>query len=440
MQQATTNLSAARMIIYKRTPYLKVAMLVLAYKPAPGLGTCGMTEHGILLYDPAVVASWQPKQVSGVLVHEWLHLFMKHHERAKGRNRDAWNTAADIAVNQMVLAMGFELPGKPLLPSMFGFPPNLAAEEYYELLQGRQSKQQSGQQGQQGASGAPGRPQDSAPGRPQDSAQGASRGQQQGRPAWPGEGGPCGSAAGNAVPGEPDANAPEARSPARLARAAAQVAEQIRDASNSRGNVPAGLARFAEAMLKPPQVNWRLQLRHVIRSVVRYRPGGTRLDWRMPSKRQAGLGYGIGHPILPRYVTTIPKVAVVLDTSGSMGSKRLGAGVTEALGVLKALGSTISFMTIDAQVHGFKSVANAKEMLGLLRGGGGTYLSPALQALEKLPKRSRPDVAIIITDGYCESHVYLPRGIQIIWLIIDGRVPAPWGKPIVISSKQQAAE
>ena len=213
-----------------------------------------------------------------------------------------------------------------------------------------------------------------------------------------------------------------------------EVAEEVQSRVKSQGigSVPGHLRRWAEEALKPPKVPWRQKLAQLARRAVAWRPGAVDHRYDGPSRRQAGIGYGVGRPVLPRLRAPIPRVALVVDTSGSMGSKEIIDCLTEAQGVVEAVGAEVEFCACDARVHELRPVANVRDMVKLLKGGGGTDFRPAFDALSK--RRPRPEVVIFATDGYGPAPEVAPNGMRTIWLLVGGNEtpPAPWGDAIVV--------
>lgn len=420
--KALENLSAGRLIVRNKLPYFRAMLLKLIPVEKPGLGTVGVTANGFLMFDPGVVATWSPTEVGGALVHELMHLFNKHHERCGDRDPRGYNEAGDRAINPGIDQVGLKLPlGGGLRPSDIGAPDGLTADEYYRIAQ-----QKGG-----GSSGAAGLGK-----------------------------GHCGSCAGHALPDEPgggkdpskggsgedekhDPNDPNdpgpgpGRTPAEMQRAARQTAEAMKEeSSKNRGTVPAGWLREVDGYLTQPKVKWTEKFKHALRAGVGNRPGAVQHRYDAPSRRQAALGYGVGAPILPRYRMPIPRVAWLQDTSGSMGAKETRESMREANGVIKAIGADIDFCAIDAEVHELSKVRTIEEMVSKLKGGGGTYLSPGIEALDKL--REPPEVLVIATDGYIEGEPYRPKNIpKAIWLVMGSmrRRPAKWGEVIEVDDE-----
>ena len=420
---AAAILSAGRLLARQRAPYLSAVIVGLAPQDAPGLGTVGVTENGVLLIDPDFVVKLSAQEMAGLVVHEVMHVVLRHAARGRvaGRDPRIANMADDLAINPAVLAMGLSLPEGGLFPAQFGFEEGLTADAYYELLladaQAREASRDS-EQSEQGEGRAP-----------------------KGDPTQHGHeprtgGGHCGSCAGRAMPGEPDASDEASRSHAEMERLVRCTAEAIREASQTRGKVPAGLARAAEAMLAPPRIDWRRRLAALVRNAVAWRAGAVDARYDAPGRRQAGLGYGAGRPVMPRLRQPIPEVMLVVDTSGSMGTAELSAAVSEASGVLRALGVRAQLATCDAAVQGLRPVRDVRDVLSALRGGGGTDLRPAFAAAEKL--RPRPEVVIAITDGLVGDGVptVAPRGMRVLWVGVGkfARRPASWGDYVEVEN------
>lgn len=459
MSAVTDKLAAARLMACNKFGYFRAAIMMMVPKELPGIGTMATSEHGVMHYDPEAVMRWSVEEVALVIVHEVQHLLRKHAERGRRmkvtrEEHRAWNQACDAEINDdLVAANVLRFPPEGVLPKHFDAPDGLTAEEYYRKGQAMQQPQsgagkgkqkgkkgdQKGQGAGQGDSGEEGDEQSD-----QGTANGGGGGKgQKGRKIMNGD---CGGCAGHGNAGDDakdgrgaeinaaiqadDAN--EGRSDAEIERARKATAEAIRAAvAKGIGRVPAGFVLWAEAQLAAPKVDWRKKLSRLVRNAVAYRPGAVDLRYTRPSRRQAGVGYGPGRPVLPAYVQPVPRVAVVLDTSGSMCDDRtVGACLAEAQGVLRATGAQLDFCVCDAAVHGLRPVNTTKEMIAMLKGGGGTAFAPAFDALTA--RKQRPDVCVFITDGYsCDAPEQPPY--RVVWAIIGGgKPPVPWGEVVHI--------
>ena len=83
-----------------------------------------------LIINPLEFAELSVDERVAVLKHEIYHVLLLHQFRQKDRNKEVFNYAADIAANQYIS----KLPDWVLTHREYGFPAELTAEQYYELL------------------------------------------------------------------------------------------------------------------------------------------------------------------------------------------------------------------------------------------------------------------------------------------------------------------
>lgn len=372
--------------------------------------TLCVTENGILFWAPEYVDSFGDDRINYLaydLVHEVMHVVLKHLERSRAlgivpemtEDFFAKSTLANLAqdacidedLDKMIIASGDKPPTDWVTPAALKQPPGLVFEERYRLLLKEMQKQSGGSGSGSGQSGSKKVP--PKPGR-----------------GW------CGGCAGHPHPGEPQ-KTPGGRSQAEMDRFRRETANAIKDtAAKGRGLVPDSLVRWAEEELAPPKIPWQEKLSRVVRGTVARRAGHTDLAWTRPSRRQGGVGYGIGRPVMPSFTAYTPEVAFAVDTSGSMGAADLSAACAEVDGVLKATGSNITFLACDAVVHGINKVKSVQEAMKLLKGGGGTVLEPAVKAMSEL--KPKPSIAIVATDGYCDDPPNY--GLDLIFVVVGG--------------------
>jgi predicted metal-dependent peptidase len=402
-------------------PYFGAVLRGLVRRECAGLGTLAVTKDGVLLWDAAFVEKVDVGELAGVLVHEVMHIVLKHHDRATALGivakptadamEDAFtaNIAMDCAINTE-LAKNVKLPGDYCMPEKFGMPVNKTFEEYYALLKKQVQKEKEKNKGG-GDSG------------------GESEGKD-GKKPMSGSGW-CGSCAGHPVPGEPEdgKKSPDGRSEADMERMRKQVAEDIQS-TQQRGTVPASLQRWAEDYLKPPKVDWRTKLARLVRGAVAYKSGSADFTYTKMSRRQAGAGYGVGRPVIPAMHAPKPNTACVIDTSGSMGTQALSAALTEVRGVLRAVGAGVTVCICDAKVHGIKRVESIEEAAKMMAGGGGTAMTPALEAVREL--KEKVSVCIVMTDGYIDLPPEPP--FAVIWCIIgrNDSFTMPYGETVIV--------
>lgn len=450
MKSLTTGqrMATARAVAVEKMPYFRAGIVSMVPRAVPGLGTFGITDASILMFDPATLAGFTPNEAAAVLVHEYMHIFMRHSARfkkllavgvlaASKADRDLFNAAADAEINDNLIAAGFKLPVlktskgeemQPITPAGLGLPDHKTAEEYVVLL-----KQQRQRKGKEPGQGHPGPAQDD-PGSDPPSPPEPDSGQDSG--GW----GQCGSGAGNPLPDEPPTTDPDGRSEVDQNVDRRSQVEQIAQRSKSRGDVPLGIAQFAELETAPSVIPWQQKLSSALREAAAFVHGSIDYTRNHRSRVQGGLEMRLGvfgAPIMEAMHAPLAEVAFVADTSGSMGETEQAVILSEAEGILKALaGTRVTFVACDAKVHTMARVGSVAEMKKGMLGGGGTDFRPAFQALEKM--RPRPNVLVFATDGYGRYPEGPPSGIRVIWLNVNGEISVDWGEVIVAEPSEGA--
>ena len=393
--ECLTKLAAARVIALRKAPYFATALFSLVPKRVPDESlmsgdtpTLAVTNRGLLLWTEGAVNRQTADQLAADLIHEVMHWMRDHSGRAKKHGISAdehpeWNLACDAEINDDLAPLKLDMSaGGWIMPSHYNLPEGLTAEAYYT-----QAKQQ----------------------------------QQQKPKPKPGVGsGACGSCAGNPTPGEPEdqGDAGPGHSEASRTKVQQITAQCIQQAAERgpAGSVPAGLARWADGLLAPPQVPWRAKLARAVKGrVAQTAHTSTDSSYARPHRRQAGLGFGFGAPVLTRPVYRTPNVLVAVDTSGSMGTTELQEAASELSGVLNAVRG-VTFMACDCAVNEQKKVTTMKEALALFTGGGGTSFYPIFEAVEKM--KSRPNIVIVLTDGGGSAPESAPPGVTVIWVLV----------------------
>ena len=205
------------------------------------------------------------------------------------------------------------------------------------------------------------------------------------------------------------------------------VARRIKEHSKGRGNTPGHWGRWADEKLRP-KVNWRKELAAAVRHAMADVAGAVDYSYRRPSRRQGQVGNG--KVVLPSLRRPVPSVAVVVDTSGSMSDTMLAQALAEISGILRGLGQRegVTVLTVDTAVHASKKVFDARQVQ--LAGGGGTDMREGIEAATKL--RPRPQVCVVVTDGYTPWPDTPPRGMKtVVALVGDGDAPK-WAKTLKI--------
>jgi predicted metal-dependent peptidase len=173
------------------------------------------------------------------------------------------------------------------------------------------------------------------------------------------------------------------------------VAQAVREyvASHSRGSLPDGWQRWADATLAGPQVPWRRVFGSAVRRAIAHVAGCNDYTYRRPGRRR------IPHIVTPAMQRPLITVAVVVDTSGSMGQPELDAALAEVTGVIRAAGvgpRGLLVLACDAAVGAATRVRRVNDVR--LVGGGGTDMRVGIAAAESA--HAHPDIVVVLTDGY----------------------------------------
>lgn len=406
MNPLPEELQAARWKLSKRCEYF--SMLLWSLIPIEkSIGTMGVDEHLRLYYDPVAIKKWKPQELIGVLVHELGHVLKDHIRRGiplvgveTGTTvitdpvlASKWHIAQiamDCDNNPMVRDAGFSLPPDGVFPKDFKMAEGKFFEEYYaELL-----KNATVIKLPPGDGHCP-----------------------HGKGGWkdPPPGGNTKTRKAGEVPGYTKAEVDAMRR---------HTAQSIRESKN-RGNIPLGLDRWADELLTS-KIPWQQELAGAVRHSADEVAGKQDFTFRRPSRRGAGSDL-----VFPTMRAWIPRIAYQIDTSGSMDAKEVARAVAEADGVIKTLGgcAEITAMSVDAEVHTRQRVSSARAIK--LRGGGGTDMGVGIQAAQEL--RPRPDILIVVTDGYTPWPAEPPRRMKVIVVLVssDGESPE-WARTIVV--------
>jgi predicted metal-dependent peptidase len=329
------------------------------------------------------------RQLAFLWVHEICHVLRRHAERAKEKGAEPirWNIAADLEINDAQWK-GLEIPEAfpPLLPKQLGLPEGKLAEFYYDALE-KEVRSTSGE--------------------------------------WEGV-----SDEGSGVHGQKrwwELPADDKRAPVRseidkeLIRR--EVAEEIRQ-RKSWGDIPAGWKRWAEEVLNP-KVNWRDLLKRKVRGALTIGTG-QRIDYSFARPHRRAEVYD---PVLPPSLQGdfLPRIACVVDTSGSMSKRELAQALAEVRKVLETFRLPITVIPCDAVPYEPIRVFTSSQAQRLrLRGGGGTNMIAGIEAALKL--RPIPDVVIVLTDGdtpFPPKRYKVPVLFGIFDPTGDGKVPKP---------------
>jgi predicted metal-dependent peptidase len=354
--EPTTILAAAALQLAFDRPYLGTALYALQRVSRPGLGTMAVDRRWRLYFDPETIVAWGVAKTGGVVYHELCHLLREHADRAPiGGDPFLWNVAGDAEINDDLESEEVKLPGHPAYPRTIGQPDGRLAEEYYAAIaktadtRDRRASSRPLGDCQEGSGPFPGF-----------SLNGASAGRavvvedpELIRPSLLGY--------GSGASGNEDVQGHETTAglalPPGLAAAEAivlrrQVAVAIREHARTPGRVSGHWARWAEAKLEP-RVDWRHELAAAVRSAIGSVAGASDYSYTRPSRRQPCFD----RIVVPSLRQPVPRVAVVVDTSGSVDDDLLAQGLAEVASILRSVGQRdgLWVLAVDAAVQAWQS-------------------------------------------------------------------------------------
>jgi predicted metal-dependent peptidase len=373
-----TKLLAARFRAAHDRPYLAAALFSLTVMPAPQVRTMGVDKHWRCYVSPQFVEATPIDQLAAVWIHEVAHLLRDHHGRAAllpaGDRHDhhRLNIAQDCEINDDLIADRLPLPKDRVDPAAMGLPPGQLFEQYLPMIP--HSKHTAN----------------------------------------------CGSGAhGVDQPWEVGAGASTAVSPVEAEAIRRQTAMAVRAHQRARGSVPRGWLRWAQQVLEPT-IDWRSALARAVREAAAWAGGAVDYTYQRPSRRGAALR----SVVLPSLRRPMPRVAVVIDTSGSMGDTELAAALGEVTGVLRAVGvrgNRVNVLACDADVHAARKVTSVAEIE--LAGGGGTDMRVGIEAALRGPQP--PHFIIVLTDGLTPWPAEPLQRTRIIAGLVGPQAPQP---------------
>lgn len=388
------TVAAARLFAASRLPYLAAAVFAAPVLAAPGSGTVAIDERWRVHADPGVVAAAGAQELGRLLAHLLGHVLRDHAGRAVAADAEAdcarWNRATDAELNDDLVAGAMVPASAPDQPADLGAEAGGLAEGYLAGADPAGRRWDCG-------SGCDGRP----------------------RP-WDGDG---------------DGLSPRDAEWLRLGVAAACQREE----GSEPGTVAAGWLRWAERVL-PSKLDWRRVLAAEIRAGIQRAAGMVDYSYRRPSRR-AAVAPGV---LLPTLEQPVPRVAVVCDTSGSMGEIQLAQALAEVEAIVRrvGIGDPVTVLAVDTAVHAARRVRRRADVA--LAGGGGTDMGEGIRAAAAL--RPRPDVVVVLTDGYTPWPPQPPRGLR----VVVGLLPPPgarhpgergpaWARTVVVGDAGRPA-
>ena len=365
-REAQRRLQAARLWIAANRPYYSKAVFSCPVIPAAAPARVGIDERWRIYANSEFLESLTVERAAVELIHVLNHALRDHAQRARNASVDAmtapaWNAAADCEINDDLCEDDLIEDDDWLFPETLGMDEFMPAEHYYRHLLDNGVPVQVNIE--------------------------------------------CGSGChSHHVDHELDADT-EALSDFDRTLLKRTVASAITDhqKAHGAGSVPEGLARWAQQTLHP-KVNWRQQFASALRSSVHHKTGTADYTWQRPSRRQQPQD-----PVLrPAMTRPVPSIAVVVDTSGSMGDDELDQALTEISAIIATVvpGDSVRVLSVDTDIHTDQHIYNTNQIH--LEGAGGTNMATGIAVAAE----NKPDAIVVITDGFTPWAPTRPPGAR----------------------------
>ena len=374
-EEPRLRVMAAKIVAQARWPYMSTLIFSLRIVESSDLPTLAVDAGWRMYYNPNFVLEQTPEVLATMVLHEAMHCVSKHVERFKSLGRDdsahqTWNLAGDANINEILdnakMPWGEFEPVRYSTLAKYGVEKGMPTEttffamlKYFEENPSKESEKSD-----------------------------------------------CGSVTGGQSRGyeipKSDSDNPSIKGDQQDVirdRVAQDVIKHARDKGS--GSVPGELLRWANDLLNP-QIDWKRELAGLMRASLATVLGRKDFSYARPSRRQSSMSEQDPEFILPSMRKPAPPtIAIVIDTSGSVGEKEITDFLSEVDGIATANGIAqgISIIPCDSQVGEIQKIRSLSGIAEIkLRGGGGTDLRVGISAAESL--KPTPKIVIVLTDGY----------------------------------------
>ena len=336
-------------------------------------------------------------EVNGLILHENLHIGLRHHLHGVDMFRedgDKANKAADYVVNDMITEISKKYPELVQLPKGGLYDPqyhNMSMREVYKLLKSKKG----------GGGGG-------------------------GKPNKEGEQG-SGSGGGEYEFDKHDFGKPMTQEEAK--EMDGKIDRAIREGALLAGRLGIDLPRAISDLLDPV-IDWKKELAEFVTSSCK---GKDEYTWRKFNRRL--ISNDIYLPTVEN--ETIGEVVVAIDTSGSIGQQQLDAFASELVSICEAVSpDAVRVLWWDTKVHGEQLFTDNYDQIGSMLkplGGGGTRVSSVAEYINK--KKINAECCIVFTDGYLESDVVWNISSPTLWMVTENKNwTPPTGKKVFMEN------
>lgn len=348
------------------------------------------TDGRAIRFSPEFLSELTDRELDFVMMHEVMHMALRHCSRGHHLEHKRFNIACDIVVNSNIL-LSANMDKNSITLSKYGVSMHLApdgkegyhytAEQVYEMLPSMPNKAGGKQKGYGSDSWDD---HDKWVEAPEDDFEGQQ---------WD-----------------------------HLLETACEVIS-IRESSESYGGGPMMAQRLMKLGRKS-EIDWRTILQEFLQEEI------NDYSFSPPDRRFSDSDF-----FLPDYneKEEVPgKVWFLIDTSGSISDKAIDAAYGEICTAIEQFGGTLDGILSFTESYvtepiPFQSVTDLMSIKPI--GGGGNDFSDIFRYMRNHMMEDLPGYIVIITDGYDQ---FPPEsdamGVPVLWLINNHNANPPWGK------------
>lgn len=366
-----TRISKARTDLLLNHPWYGTLSMYVKIEPTEAVPTFAV--DGVhLFYNPKFAEKLTDAELTGVFAHEIMHLALLHPFRLGEKNPTLANIAMDLVINDELLKQGFTLPKGCLHDPQYGG--GMAWEVVYHKLLKNAKKVQMG-----GGDGEP-----------------------TGKVTQP----PMGSGSDKDDKDGKDGSENEQGSAGRQMTEQDWkiAAEQAAKAAKAAGKLPAGLERLI-GKSRESKHDWRTELKDFLEETV-----PSDYSWRNPNRRFIYQGVYLPGTVKEGF----GRLAIAVDTSGSIGSRELNAFASELAAICSELKpEQVTVIYCDAKVGRVQDVDPDNVQLNPC-GGGGTAFEPVFAEIRTWEEP--PKALLYFTDLECYDTPAEPE-YPVLWVM-----------------------
>lgn len=405
-------LTKAKVILQAEHPFFSYLLFYCKFHPIPKgekkgkfnlpVETIAIDKHLNVYYNEDFVEQ-NAEYIKGLLVHEIMHVVLKHHPRFEDFKDDEHqkhqmlaNVSMDAVINLSLFKMAIRLPSDVIKPDkQDGYLHKLGNdalnpkvkvdgsswEEVYMELKKQMKEAPQGYQGDMVAGSDEGEDKDKKEGESPDTENGQ--------------------------------------------LSESQVDEIIQEATNYsklQGKLPAELERLLDEVYNTT-TPWQKILKQNMQSFIPYD-----FNYKRPNRR----AYGMGTFMPQQNKRPSVKIYAAIDTSGSVSQEEMNYFISELYTICKQfMILELTVMFCDAEVHQTVTIKDEKD-INLLKpsGYGGTDFKPVFTKLNKEFKAGSQDILVYFTDGWGSFPNKKPK-YQTIWMTTDAKAENyPFGSVI----------